>query len=194
MPPLPPPSPPPPPPPPPPPIYIMAYDDHCFKLMNDNIFNQERFWLTSIKTEVELAWIKMNVKWYESKWMWTGVTQNGFELIWTKMGKVHIDSYCMFHQGISLVTVVIPAGCHSKLHWWWMVLCHQCHLKYTEYAFMMKLWNIVGLIASALSQNCAKIRKINRPWPKSNQPWRWFQYISMPNLRSFLPCVLKRIP
>ena len=34
----------------------------------------------------------------------------------------------------------------------------------------------------------------NRPWPKSNQFWRWSGYISMSNFRAFLPCVLQKMP
>ena len=41
--------------------------------------------------------------------------------------------------------------------------------------------------------NGAKMGKINRPWLKSNQFWRWSGYISMPNLRPFLQCVLKKM-
>ena len=39
-----------------------------------------------------------------------------------------------------------------------------------------------------------KIRKINRPWPKCNQFWRWSGYISMPNFRPFLPWVFQEMP
>ena len=46
----------------------------------------------------------------------------------------------------------------------------------------------------SLSQNCAKIRKINRPWPQTNQFWRWSRYISMQNLRPFPPCILREMP
>ena len=43
----------------------------------------------------------------------------------------------------------------------------------------------------SLSQNCANVRKIDKPWPNSNQFWRWPGYISMLNLRPLLPCVLR---
>ena len=46
-----------------------------------------------------------------------------------------------------------------------------------------------GLIA----QSGAKMRKINRPWPKSNKFWRWSGYIAIPNFRPFLVCILKKI-
>ena len=46
----------------------------------------------------------------------------------------------------------------------------------------------------SLSQNVAKMRNINRPWPKSNLSWRWSENINMLNLRPFLPCVLKKTP
>ena len=36
----------------------------------------------------------------------------------------------------------------------------------------------------SLSQYGAKIRNINRPWPKSNQLWKWSEYINMPNYQS----------
>ena len=40
-----------------------------------------------------------------------------------------------------------------------------------------------------LSQNCNRNKKVKRPWPKSNQFWMWTGYISMPDMRSFLPFV-----
>ena len=46
----------------------------------------------------------------------------------------------------------------------------------------------------SLSQNSAKIRKINRPWPSTNQFWRWSRYISVQNCRPFPPCVLREMP
>ena len=46
----------------------------------------------------------------------------------------------------------------------------------------------------SLSQNCAKIRKINRLWPQTNQFWRWSRYISMQNLRPFPPCIFLEMP
>ena len=36
-----------------------------------------------------------------------------------------------------------------------------------------------------ISQSCAKMRKISRPWPKSNEFLSWSGYISMPNFRPF---------
>ena len=39
-----------------------------------------------------------------------------------------------------------------------------------------------------------KTRKFNRPSSKSNQFWRWSGYISMPNFRLFLLCVLQKMP
>ena len=44
------------------------------------------------------------------------------------------------------------------------------------------------------SQNCAKIRKIDRPWPRTNQFWKWSRYISVQNFRSFPPCILWEMP
>ena len=35
----------------------------------------------------------------------------------------------------------------------------------------------------SLSQNVVKMRKINRPWPKSNQFWKWSGYITKLNFR-----------
>ena len=46
----------------------------------------------------------------------------------------------------------------------------------------------------SLSQNSAKITKVNRPWPRTNQLWRWSRYISMQNFRPFPPCVLQDMP
>ena len=51
-----------------------------------------------------------------------------------------------------------------------------------------KIWSV------SLSQSHAKRRKINRPWPQSNQFWRWSGYISMQNFRPFPPCVLREMP
>ena len=42
----------------------------------------------------------------------------------------------------------------------------------------------------SLTQSGAKRRKINRPWPWSNQFWRWSRYIIMQNFRLFPLCVL----
>ena len=39
-----------------------------------------------------------------------------------------------------------------------------------------------------LSENAAKMRKINRLWLKSNQFWSWSGCISMSNFRQFLQC------
>ena len=44
------------------------------------------------------------------------------------------------------------------------------------------------------SQNSAKITKVNRQWPRTNQFWRWSRYISMQNFRPFPPCVLQDMP
>ena len=46
----------------------------------------------------------------------------------------------------------------------------------------------------SLSQSGAKRRKINRPWPKCNQFSSWSKYISLPNFRLLLPCILKKTP
>ena len=50
-----------------------------------------------------------------------------------------------------------------------------------ENAWKPQIWPV------SLSQCDTKIRKINRPWPKTNQFWRWSGYINMPNFRSFFP-------
>ena len=46
----------------------------------------------------------------------------------------------------------------------------------------------------SLSQNSAKIRKINRPWPWTTQFWKRSRYTSMQNFRPFPPCVLQEMP
>ena len=46
----------------------------------------------------------------------------------------------------------------------------------------------------SLSQNSAKMTKVNRPWPRTNQFWRWSRYISMQNFRPFPLCVLQEMP
>ena len=58
-----------------------------------------------------------------------------------------------------------------------------CH----ENAWKVHIWSV------SLSQNGAKMRKTNRPWPKFNQFKRWSGCISMSNFRPFLPCILKKI-
>ena len=45
----------------------------------------------------------------------------------------------------------------------------------------------------SLSQSGAKSRKINRPWLKSIQFWNCLKYISIPNFRPLLPCVLQKM-
>ena len=44
------------------------------------------------------------------------------------------------------------------------------------------------------SQCGTEKKKINRPWSKSNQFWRWSRYISMQKFSPLLPCVLKKMP
>ena len=58
---------------------------------------------------------------------------------------------------------------------------------------LKKIPETTNMIVS-LSQNGAKMRNINIPWPKSYLYWRWPEYINKPNLRRFLPCVLKKCP
>ena len=48
-----------------------------------------------------------------------------------------------------------------------------------EIAWKLQIWPV------SLSENAAKMRKIHRPWPKSNQFWTWSGHISMSNLRPF---------
>ena len=58
-----------------------------------------------------------------------------------------------------------------------------------ENACKPQIWPV-----SSLSQSGVKMRKTDRLWQKSYQFWRWSGYISMPSLRSFLLCVLKKMP
>ena len=51
----------------------------------------------------------------------------------------------------------------------------------------------LACLTDAVSQSCAKIGKIYRLWPKSNQFWRWSGYISKPNFRPFLQGILLRM-
>ena len=44
----------------------------------------------------------------------------------------------------------------------------------------------------SLSQNAAKLSKINRQWAKSNQFWRRPGFISILNLKPFAPCALQK--
>ena len=67
-----------------------------------------------------------------------------------------------------------------------MVRIHQ-HAKFQatplrsqENAWNPQIWPIL------LSQNYAKIRKINRLWLKSHQSWRWSGYMCILNLRPFV--------
>ena len=46
----------------------------------------------------------------------------------------------------------------------------------------------------SLSQNSTKITKINRPWPWTNQLWKWSRYIIVQNFRPFPLCVLRQMP
>ena len=62
---------------------------------------------------------------------------------------------------------------HAKLR---LVPPTYCH----ENAWKLHIWPV------SLSQIGAKMRNINRPWPKSNPFWKWSEYINMPNLRPFL--------
>ena len=44
------------------------------------------------------------------------------------------------------------------------------------------------------SKLCQNHKNSNRPWPWTNQFWRWSRYISMQNFRTFPPCVLQEMP
>ena len=55
---------------------------------------------------------------------------------------------------------------------------------------MCSLKNVWQTQIWTISQSQNSYRKINRLWTISNQFWRWSGYISMPNFRPFLPCVL----
>ena len=57
-----------------------------------------------------------------------------------------------------------------------------------------KMTGFVENIFKCFFLNDANRRKINRPWPKSNQFWRCSGYISMQNCRPLLPCVLQEMP
>ena len=46
----------------------------------------------------------------------------------------------------------------------------------------------------SISQIVSKLGKIYKPWPKSQQSWRWSIYIGMPNFRPFIPYVLQKMP
>ena len=46
----------------------------------------------------------------------------------------------------------------------------------------------------SLSRNSTKITKINKPWPRTYQFWRWSRYISMQNFRPFPLCILQEMP
>ena len=52
-----------------------------------------------------------------------------------------------------------------------------------DHALKPQIWPV------SLSPSGSKRRKLNRPWPKSNQFWRWSGYISMQNFRAFLPYI-----
>ena len=73
-----------------------------------------------------------------------------------------------------------------------VVIIHQ-HVKFQAIPLMPSQENAQKPQTSPilLSQKTAKIMKTNRPWPKSNQFWRWSGYINMPNYRPFLLCVLQ---
>ena len=51
-----------------------------------------------------------------------------------------------------------------------------------------------NILHSYLSHNCTKLWTINTPWPKCNQIWNGQVSISMPNIRTFISCILQRIP
>ena len=50
-----------------------------------------------------------------------------------------------------------------------------------ENARKPQIWSV------SRSQSGTKMRKINRPLPKSNQFWKWASHISMPNFKVLLP-------
>ena len=45
----------------------------------------------------------------------------------------------------------------------------------------------------SICQNGTKTRKMNRPWPRSSQFWRWSGYSRMPNFKPFFQYVLKKM-
>ena len=66
-------------------------------------------------------------------------------------------------------------------------------LAHSSHAFWRKsqnpqIWHVW------LSQNGAKMKKINRPRTKFNQFCRWSAYTNMTNFRPFLPWVLQEMP
>ena len=65
---------------------------------------------------------------------------------------------------------------------------------HSSYASSRKCQETTILACFAKSKRCQNEENTNRPWPKSNQFWRWSGYISMSNFRAFLPCVLQKMP
>ena len=75
-----------------------------------------------------------------------------------------------------------------------MVKIHQ-HAKFQAISSMRSPGNVQKpqIWPVSLSQNSAKITKINRPWPRTNQFRRWSRYMSVQNLRPYPPCVLQEM-
>ena len=53
---------------------------------------------------------------------------------------------------------------------------------------------VISNLTCLTSQNVVNMRNINRPWPKSIQYWSWSGYMSMPNFRIVLTCVIQKMP
>ena len=53
--------------------------------------------------------------------------------------------------------------------------------------------SMIFQIMARIRFTCAKLREINRPWPKSNHLCMWSRYIRMLHLKQSLPCILEMI-
>ena len=61
-------------------------------------------------------------------------------------------------------------------------------MSFPENARTPQIWSV------SLSKKSAKMSKINRPWPKSNQFCTWPAYITIPNRRPLCLCILQKMP
>ena len=69
----------------------------------------------------------------------------------------------------------------------WHIVGHSSH-QFSRRCPETPIWSI------SLSQNGTNKTKINTPWTKSNQFWKWSGYISMPNFTPFLVLSLFHVP
>ena len=65
--------------------------------------------------------------------------------------------------------------------------------EHSIHAIRMRTCRNPEIRSVSLSEICAKMRKMTRPWPKSNQFRRCSGYISIPNSRLFLSRILVRM-